>query len=239
MRLIGLLSFLLIFLAMSCVSMMPVPTASIAHPTAVPLKASTLAGVSDDDMNLSPEMIALRDKMTAHESATAQLALMSGLSYDDIHKIWQIQNLKGKSVVLVISGLSNYQKNIVKPNMQSLLMDQGFTIIDAALSDTVLSILEEQAGPQYVDTQENLGQWIPADLIAFFEMPIRELYKSIDGVNGKNYWTSDLISIKLIDVTLNTVVSSFTLIGLRSDEQMTESAFINSSVKLLRNSLLI
>ncbi|MDD3456846.1 hypothetical protein [Sphaerochaeta sp.] len=213
------------------------PTPSEGLPVAE-AAASSSTGLRIDDEGLSQEMIALGAKMSTTDPADPLKTYVSGLAYDDIHKVWHIEKLKGKSVVLVISGLSNYQKSRLIPYMQGLLMEQEFIIIDTALSDTVLKILEEQAGPQYVDTSENLGQWIPADLIAYVEMPIRALYKSIDGSNGNNYWVSDVVGVKLIDVKQNTVVSSFTLTGLRSEEQMTEAIFINSSVKLIRNSLM-
>lgn len=159
------------------------------------------------------------------------------LDCEVVYKLWDVEKLKGKTVVLVLSSLTNYRKALITPHIQGLLLDLGFKLIDTALSETVLGILEEQAKPQYIDTSKNLGEWVPADLIVYIDIKMKEKYKSIEGSDGKNYWIAESIVFKLIDVKTNTVVSNLAAINVTSIEQMNERTFIGTIVKFIRENL--
>ena len=161
--------------------------------------------------------------------------IVNGLAYDDVYKMWNIENYKGSSIVLYVSSLTNYRKNLLTPHIQGLLLDQGFRLIDPDFSESVLEILEEQAKPQYADTSKSLGEWVPVDLVAFVDIKMKERYKSIDGPEGVNYWVAESITLKLVDVKKNTIVSSMTVFNAESTEQMAETDFLGAIIRLIRH----
>jgi hypothetical protein len=152
----------------------------------------------------------------------------------DVIKSWNVEPYRGQSVTLIVNGISEYYKPVVYTYVQSLLIEQGFTFVDFSTNQAVLDLIERQLQPLYRDTSSTLGEWIPADFLAYMNLSVRQMYRSLEGADGYNYFIADSADIRLIDVQDNAVVSTLTLLGTTSTEQIEERAFINGILRIFR-----
>lgn len=154
---------------------------------------------------------------------------------EDVIKSWDVEPYRGQSVTLIVNGISEYYKPVVYTYMQSLLIEQGFTFVDFSTNQAVIDLIEQQLQPLYRETSSTLGEWISADFLAYMNLSVRQMYRSLEGADGYNYFIADSADIRLIDVQDNAIVSTLTLLGTTSTKQIEERAFINGVLRIFRH----
>jgi hypothetical protein len=172
---------------------------------------------------VTPNTSQPRTVENTERSEAARHTAEKTVSFDTVD-FWTYAD-QGESITIIAEGATETIEPIVVSQIQAILSQAGFTIVERRSEDLLLEELLRQLEPPYeTGTDLRLGAWLQSNLLAVVTVQLRRTAPAVTPRDTRNLYYSPRSAIAVYDLSTRRKILSIEVYDFQTTGQMTESA---------------